>query len=415
MVAPTKSSDKTNDFEPKIWNEISVAELTTEVGDGIHATPKYSKQGTYYFINGNNISNGKIKIDEDTKKVDDSEYSKHSKRLEANSTILLSINGTIGNLAIYDGEPVLLGKSAAYIKPKSNYSVKYLYYSFQSKHVLDQFSNGLTGTTIKNLGLGTIRNSVIRIPKAQQEQEAIANALSDADAYIETLEKLVEKKRLIKKGVMQELLTGKRRLPGFDNQWVVLKLSELISFVVDNRGKTPKVVDSGYPLLEANSIKDGQRLPDLKKVSKYVDYHTYKNWFRDGHPENGDVLFVTVGSAGASCIVENEIISIAQNIISVRIRDKFDKKYFYYFTQTEGFKKQVSAVLMGAVQPSLKVPHLMNFDIPISTNLEEQSDIGKILWDLDQTIEELELKIEKARKIKQGMMQELLTGRIRLI
>src|SRR5208337_318140 len=102
---------------PVDWELTTLSTLTSEIGDGIHTTPNYSTNGGYFFINGNNIRDGRIVITKDTKAVGHSEFKKHRKNL-GDRTILLSINGTIGNLGLYAGEPVILGKSAAYLNIK---------------------------------------------------------------------------------------------------------------------------------------------------------------------------------------------------------------------------------------------------------------------------------------------------------
>ena len=203
---------------PEDWYAVPLGNVTSGIGDGIHATPIYCSTGNYHFINGNNLADGGIIVTEETKTVDHSEFMKHRKDLNDRS-ILMSINGTIGNLGLFKGEAVVLGKSAAYLNVKDSVSKLFVYHSLQTESVKRQFSYGLTGTTIRNLGLYTIKKTTIPLPPTLAEQEAIALALSDADALIESLEQLLTKKRQIKTGVMQELLTGKKRLPGFSGDW----------------------------------------------------------------------------------------------------------------------------------------------------------------------------------------------------
>jgi len=148
---------------PEGWIIVNLEEITTKIGDGIHATPNYSNNGEYYFINGNNIRDGRIIITEETKNVDISEFKRYRKDL-GESTVLLSINGTIGNLALYRGEPVILGKSVAYLNIRDQIEKTYLHHALQTDLVANQFNDGITGTTINNLGLGTIRNTQIALP-----------------------------------------------------------------------------------------------------------------------------------------------------------------------------------------------------------------------------------------------------------
>jgi type I restriction enzyme S subunit len=133
----------------------------------LHGTPKFKDTGDVYFINGNNLVNGNIEITEETKLVSYIEQSDDDKTLDDN-TILMSINGTIGNLAWYSGEKIMLGKSAAFIKIR-DFNKKYIYYYLQTSTIHEYFFNNLTGTTIKNLGLKTIRETIIDVPSIGEQ------------------------------------------------------------------------------------------------------------------------------------------------------------------------------------------------------------------------------------------------------
>ena len=112
---------------PEGWKNVGLAKLADKISDGIHTTPEYTDETGLYFINGNNIKNGQISIGSSTKSVSQSEFKKHKKDLN-DRTLLISINGTIGNIAYYNNEPVILGKSAAYVNVKSEISKDYIYY-----------------------------------------------------------------------------------------------------------------------------------------------------------------------------------------------------------------------------------------------------------------------------------------------
>ena len=221
------------------------------------------------------------------------------------------------------------------------------------------------------------------------------------------MEQTITKKKAIKQGAMQQLLT-----PSTD--WRKHKLGDTLDFVVDNRGKTPPIQADGYPMVEVNAIYKQGKSPNLQRVTKFVSKETYENWFRDGHPLKGDILIVTVGSAGYTSYVNDREFCIAQNLISLRIKPSYSSEFIFYLTKTDKFKRLVSSVLMGAVQPSLKVPHLNNFEFEFP-ELDSQKAIAQILSDMDAEITQLETKKEKYQAIKQGMMQELITGKTRLI
>lgn len=150
---------------PERWEVDRLMSLTSKIGDGIHGTPKYVAHSEYTFINGNNLKNGFIRMDDGAKKVSFEEYQKHSKGLNDN-TLLMSINGTLGNLAIYNNEKVMLGKSSAYINCLENHR-SYCYEYLNQDHMSKVFWNIATGSTIKNLSLNSIKNLNILKPNSQ--------------------------------------------------------------------------------------------------------------------------------------------------------------------------------------------------------------------------------------------------------
>ena len=140
----------------KNWKHEKLSKLCTRIGDGLHGTPSYTEDSNIYFINGNNLKNGKIEITENTKKVTAEELADNFIELD-NNTLLLSINGTLGSMAFYKNEKVMLGKSAAYLKFKTGIN-KFYYYYFQLKNIQQHFYNVATGSTIKNLSLKSIQD-----------------------------------------------------------------------------------------------------------------------------------------------------------------------------------------------------------------------------------------------------------------
>ncbi|WP_323591600.1 restriction endonuclease subunit S [Aliarcobacter butzleri] len=195
---------------PESWGIDKLENLTTKIGDGLHGTPKYVEQSDYYFINGNNLNGESIEINKNTKCVNEEEYIKNKKILD-NTTILLSINGTVGSLAYYNNENVMLGKSVAYMNVNSKILKQFLFYLLKSSKILEYFILELTGTTIKNLSLKTIRNTRIPLPQLE-EQKQIAEILLIVDKKLESLKEKKQSFEELKKGLMQKLLTGEVRV-----------------------------------------------------------------------------------------------------------------------------------------------------------------------------------------------------------
>ena len=185
------------------WEQRKLGEVCSEIGDGLHSAPEYDDNGKFYFINGNNLINGHIVINsKETKRVSEKTFEKNNKQLDDN-TVLLSINGTIGNLAYYQGEPVMLGKSAAYLKA-NKIDKTFLYSLLQTTAVMNNFMLSLTGTTIKNLGLDAIKNTKISIPELH-EQKKIGLYFSQLDNLITLHQQKCDELRNIKKFMLQNM------------------------------------------------------------------------------------------------------------------------------------------------------------------------------------------------------------------
>jgi len=165
------------------WPEVRLEDITSILGDGLHGTPKYEEDGEYFFINGNNLSNGKIVFNENTKRASREEYLKYKKELNER-TVLVSINGTLGNVAFYNGEKVFLGKSACYFNVVDDIDKKFVRYVISSKLFQDYIITYATGTTIKNVSLKSMRDFIFRLPPIN-EQKRISKVLGDLDDKIE--------------------------------------------------------------------------------------------------------------------------------------------------------------------------------------------------------------------------------------
>lgn len=343
----------------KEWKEVLLTDITTKIGDGLHGTPKYDNGGEYYFINGNNLVNGKIIIKEDTKRVNESEYLKHSKPINER-TLLLGINGTIGNVAYYKNEQCMLGKSACYMNFNNEVDLKFIYYTLVSKDFQNYIEGIATGTTIPNVPLKGLREYSFKLPPLH-EQTAIASVLSSLDDKIDllhrqndTLEKMAE--TLFRQWFVEET----------KEHWEEVELSNLIDVVIDNRGKTPPTVEyeTEYPLIEVNALNSQSCLVNYTVIRKYVTKETFDTWFRK-HLKVNDIIISTVGTIGVFSIHLANKGCIAQNLVGLRT-SKVSSYFLYCF-----FKSNVETLInldIGGVQPSIKVPHLLGLTIKLPPN-----------------------------------------------
>ena len=180
-------------------------------------------------------------------------------------------------------------------------------------------------------------------------------------------------------------------------EWKEYYFEDCIETIIDNRGKSAPTKNTGvFPLLEINAI--GEYFPNYDVVRKFVDESTYYNWFRSGHPQNGDILIPTVGTIGIISLMDNTNACIAQNLIAVRIKENFSNIYIYYFLRSSNVKKQLLNLNIGGVQPSIKVPHPKKLKILLPSK-KTQDKIASILKSLDD-------KIEVNRKINENLEQQ---------
>ena len=200
---------------PENWCWCRLGEIVSILGDGIHGTPNYDISGNYYFVNGNNLNNGKIEIKPDTKKINQSEYEKYKKELN-NNTVFVSINGTLGNIAFYENEKIILGKSACYFNLIKNEMKIYIYWLIKTKYFLDYANEEATGTTIKNVSLAAMRNFPIPLPPLAEQKRIVAAIekfmpLIEEYGKKETQLKAINEKigTLTKKAILQEAVQGK--------------------------------------------------------------------------------------------------------------------------------------------------------------------------------------------------------------
>lgn len=248
-------------------------------------------------------------------------------------------------------------------------------------------------TSIPQINNKHIKPLYIPVP-GLKEQKAIAEALSDADACIDSLELLIVKKRLIKQGAMQELLTGKRRLPGFSGEWVLKQLGDVAHIKTGGRNNEDKVEDGLYPFFVRSEI--------IERINSYT--HDCEAILVPGEGRIGSIFHYIHGRFD----VHQRVYAITQFNPNISGR-------FIYFYLTKNFGVWAMQNTVKATVDSLRLPTFTTFEMLLPPTLDEQSAIVEVLGEMDAEIVTLKRKLEKARRLKQGMMQELLTGRIRLI
>ncbi|WP_076790757.1 restriction endonuclease subunit S [Chlorobium sp. KB01] len=237
----------------------------------------------------------------------------------------------------------------------------------------------------------TLVNILCALPPTKTEQDAIAEALSDADAFIDSLEQLIDKKRQIKQGMMQELLTGKKRLPGFSGVWEIKRLGDVVK------------ITKGQLITEENAISGD--IPVIAGGKKPAYFHNKPN-------RTGKTITISASGASAGYVALFNGSIFASDCSTISEGNDYSIEFIY--TQLLLKQDVIFNAQTGGAQPHVHAVDLMLIEIGVPS-LSEQIAIASILSDMGAEIDELELKFEKARKIKLAMMHDLLTGQIRLV
>ena len=319
--------------------------------------------------------------------------------------LVARVGANAGTINIVDGK-YGVSDNTIIIDVSQQYNVKYVYYQLKylNLHSLI-FGSGqplITGTQLKQL---KFRNVELK------EQAAIAEALSDVDSLISSLQKLIEKKKAIKQGAMQELLTGKKRLPGFSGEWSKQQLGDICN-----------IINGGTPSTSVAEFWNGKILwctpTDITSCSTKYIYTTESKITESGLKASsatllpkGALLLCSRATIGEVRIAGNTICT-NQGFKSLVVHQNISNEWLYYMVHVLKFNMLEKAI--GSTFLEISKKDLAELDI-IVPEFTEQKAIAQVLSDMDSEIELLEKKLAKYQQIKQGMMQELLTGRIRLV
>ena len=275
------------------------------------------------------------------------------------------------------------------------------------------------GTTIINLNQGTLIGLTIQFPP-EAEQRAIATALSDVDALLGGLERLIAKKRDLKQAAMQQLLTGQTRLPGFHGEWEVKTLTEVCWFQEGPGVRNTQFTASGVKLLSGTNIFRGAL--NLDTTSRFISEQEAHGAYAHFLAGEGDIVLASSGITierlhEKVAFVRAQDLPFCMNTSTIRFKPSagvLDPTFLFQFLASDGFKRPIGGQATGSAQLNFGPSHVAKVYISLPP-LDEQTAIAAVLSDMDAELTALEQRREKTRALKQGMMQELLTGRARLI
>ena len=343
------------------------------------------------------------------------DYSFIDKYAFDDEALLISGNGAnVGYIHYYKGKFNAYQRTYVISDFVDNvFCLKYFLDYYLKKRIQEEVNSGNTPYIKKN----TITDMLVNTPTKESEQQLIAQYLSDIDLLIENLENLIEKKKLIKQGVMQELLTGKKRLPGFNIEWKQVELGSLGKIYNGLTGKTKN--DFGWgnsKYVTFLNVLKNRKLNN--KLFEKVNINEAQNFIK-----YGDLFFNTssetpeeVALCSAFMDKTEENIAVNSFCFGFRLNNLKSVYPLYlvdYFRSYEG-RKKIIEIAQGSTRYNLSKEYFLKLLIPMP-EYEEQKVISTIISDMDEEINFLEQDLEKYKQIKQGMMEQLLTGKIRLV
>lgn len=410
---------------PEDWDVSALVSLTTKIGSGI--TPRggdkvYKTEGRP-FLRSQNVGWGELLLDDIAFIDDETHFSFSSTELKEYDVLLNITGASIGRSAVADAR--LVGGNVNQHVCIIRADIARLYPLFLNLFLLSQLGQKQidsfqAGGNRQGLNFGQIKSFLLPLPPLS-EQHAIAAALSDVDALLASLDALIEKKRAIKQGVMQELLTGRRRLPGFSGEWEVVRLDDCLELLTDfeANGSFADVADN-VRVFDSENFAWYVRATDLEEDTptenvKHVDEDTYK-YLKKTSLFGGEVLITKRGDIGKVYYFsrKTQFATLGPNLYLLKLNSRavpyFVYLYFKFGPGNRGLTKNNASTTLGALYKNdVKA---IEITLPV---IEEQKAISAIISAFEAEVQALEQQRDKTRLLKQGMMQELLTGRTRLV
>ena len=416
MTALT-SGDSNAAAIPADWQVASLKTLCTKIQDGTHFSPEI-KGKDYLYVTSRNIGFGRLNV-ADAPRIDAVQHAAIYRRCDVKlGDLLLTKDGAnTGNAALntLDEEFSLLSSVAFLRFDLRQHSAAYFLQQILSSQGQRRIKDAMSGNAITRLTLAKINNLSFPYPSLP-EQNAIAAALSDVDALLAGLDRLIAKKRDLKQAAMQQFLNGNTRLPGYSSDWETVRLAETSAFIT--KGSTPTTYgfawqSTGVLFLRSECVSpEGLDLAESMFISEEAHLTLRRSAVR-----SNDLLITITGNVGRVVKLPEDFgeANINQHIARIRIIDEsMHPSWVYHYLSQPRLRRHFEKITTGQAYPQVSLAQVRNAVIPRPT-IGEQQEISASLDDMDEEITRLVARRNKTGALKQAMMQELLTGRTRLI
>ena len=306
--------------------------------------------------------------------------------------------------------PALLNQRVAKIIPSTSSELDFIYFVLQTRSFVDAMNEAMAGSDPPNIGSRALSVIHVATPPSHREQRAIAAALSDVDALLAKLDQLIAKKRDLKQATMQQLLTGQTRLPGFSGAWEVKRLGDVAQLVNGFAFKSSTYNECGrYKVVTIANVQDGfMSIEVCNKIARLPpDIQSHQCLIQ------GDILISMTGNVGRVCRVCDDDCLLNQRVGKL-VPVGIDGGFLFCVLRQPGFLATMVTKAKGGAQGNLSRADITEYELNLPSS-QEQTAIATVLSDMDAELAALEARRDKTRTLKQGMMQELLTGRMRLV
>lgn len=352
-------------------------------------------------------------VKDSERKITDLGLQNSSATLLPSGTILLCTRATIGALAIA-AKPLTTNQGFKNLVCKKN--IYNIFFSYLLRACMDEMLSKAIGTTFLEISKSTLSKIVVHIPD-YKEQQAIADALTAFDTHINNLAKLIEKKKMIRDGAVEDLVSGKRRLAGFSGKWEEISFNDSVipKARIGWQGlKKDEYLQSGYSYLISGT--DFYRGTISFEEISFVSKDRY-DMDSNIQVKPGDVLVTKDGTIGKVAIVPNidKRATLNSGVFVFRVTEKLRRKFLYWILRSSLFSNFIGELSAGSTIKHLYQKDLKQLKFVIPTSLSEQQAIADILTAMDKEISDLEEEKEKYIALKAGAMDDLLTGKIRLV
>ncbi len=411
---------------------VPLRDISTHIKDGTHGTHKRVESGVPLLSAKNVGKNGRLHWDKSDDLISEADYAVLTAQFTPKANdLLLTVVGSIGRSALFDGTRVAFQRSVAFVRVTEAVVPAYLYQATCSPNFVRQLERRCNVTAQAGLYLGELAKIAIPLP-SHERQEGIARVLASIDTAIEKTEALIAKHQQIKSGLMHDLFTrgvlpnGQLRPPRSEapelyqetalgwipTEWRFTTCEAVCEKIIDCKNRTPPETPDGYPVIRTPNVRDGEFV-DAELA--FTDEKSYDVWTMRGKPLVGDIVITREAPVGEVCMIpeRHPNACLGQRMMLYRPNQELiNPRYFLYALQSQQIKNRLELISGGSTVGHVRVGDIRTLWMFMPESDSEQKQIADALDGATSRLKRETALLEKLQKQKLGLMQDLLTGRV---